>query len=99
MTRQAKASHPRKTRQPAPNRKRTKAAKTQIPFGQTYPAIAHWVESYGWIEMGQDDYSRSMVRALDIGGMIWEGKTQYASIDELLRDLENGLAAWLEENS
>jgi len=49
--------------------------------------------------MGQDDYSRSMVRALDIGSMIWEGKTQYASIDELLRDLENGLAAWLEENS
>ena len=48
--------------------------------------------------MGQDNYSRSMVRALDIGGMIWEGKTKYASLDELLRDLESGLATWLEEN-
>jgi hypothetical protein len=69
-----------------------------VPFEQTYPAIAQWVESYGWIELGQDDYSRSMVRALDIGGMIWEGKSKYTSLDELLRDLENGLTAWLEEN-
>jgi len=69
-----------------------------MPFEQLYPAIAQWVESCGWIEMGQDNYSRSMVRALDIGGMIWEGKTKYASLDELLRDLESGLATWLEEN-
>ncbi len=39
-----------------------------------------------------------MVRALDMGGMIWEGKPAYASLDELLRDLESGLTAWLEEN-
>jgi hypothetical protein len=78
-------------------RKRTRAAETQRPFEQAHPAIAQWVESYGWIELGQDDHSRSMVRALDIGGMIWEGKVKYASLDERLRDLENGLTAWLEE--
>jgi hypothetical protein len=39
-----------------------------------------------------------MVRALDIGGLIWEGKAKYPSLDALLRDLENGLTAWFEEN-
>jgi hypothetical protein len=38
------------------------------------------------------------VRALDEGGMVWEGKTRYATLDELLQDLEKGLAAWLKES-
>lgn len=42
--------------------------------------------------MGQDDFSRSFVRALDIGGMVWEGESSYASVDEALRALETGLA-------
>lgn len=96
MTRPANVSSPHKTQCPPPPGKRTKAAKTHISFAQTYPAIAQWVESYGWIEIGQDDYT--MVRALDVGGMVWVGKAKYASLDELLRDLENGLTAWLEDN-
>jgi len=39
-----------------------------------------------------------MARALDEGGMVWEGKTKYKSIDDLLDDLEAGIAQWLEEN-
>jgi hypothetical protein len=35
----------------------------------TYPTIARWVQEYGWIEIGQDDMSRSFIRALDDGGM------------------------------
>ncbi len=34
-----------------------------------YPNIVAWVQD-GWIEIGRDDYSRSFVRALDIGGMV-----------------------------
>ncbi len=60
-----------------------------------YPSIAAWVED-GWIEVGRDDYSRSFVRALDIGGMVFEGKSHYASLDDALRDLDAGIAAWLE---
>jgi hypothetical protein len=62
-----------------------------------YPNIAAWVQD-GWIEIGRDDFSRSFVRALDIGGMIFEGKVHYASLDDALRDLDAGIAAWLEEN-
>jgi hypothetical protein len=40
---------------------------------QAYPHIARWVTAHGWIEIGSDGYSRSFVRALDEGGMVWEG--------------------------
>jgi hypothetical protein len=62
-----------------------------------FPNVAAWVQD-GWIEIGRDDYSRSFVRALDIGGMVFEGKSQYVSLDEALRALDAGIAAWLEEH-
>ena len=37
-------------------------------FEHTYPNIARWVQSYGWIEIGDDGQSPSFVRALDEGG-------------------------------
>jgi hypothetical protein len=61
-----------------------------------YPTIAAWVQD-GWIEVGRDEYSQSFVRALDIGGLVFEGKSHYASLDEALRDLDASIAAWLEE--
>ncbi len=74
--------------------------KVEIPaiFEKMYPSIAEWVDSYGWLEIGQDEYSRSMVRALNEGGMVWEGKTKYKTLDALFHDLELGLSKWLEEN-
>ena len=62
-----------------------------------YPNIARWVLDFGWVEIGQDDYSRSMVRALDIGGLIWEGKARYATLDAALGDLEINLGKWFEK--
>jgi hypothetical protein len=95
MNQQTKISSQRKRRQRSTSNKREEA---QTTFEQVYPNIAQWVKFRGWIEMGQDDCNRSMARALDIGGMVWEGKAKYASLDELLHDLENGLIAWQEEN-
>jgi hypothetical protein len=36
--------------------------------------IPRWVQESGWSEMGQDEMSRSFLRALDPGGMVWEGQ-------------------------
>jgi hypothetical protein len=68
-------------------------------FEQSYPHITRWVKTHGWVEIGEDEYSRSFVRALDIGGMVWEGQeqSQYTTIDEMLRALEEGLAEWMRE--
>ncbi len=67
-------------------------------FETQYPTITEWVTVHGWIEIGQDEYSRSMVRALDEGGMVWEGQAEYASMDVLFNDLEVNLAKWAKED-
>ena len=66
-------------------------------FEELYPNLAYWVESFGWIELGQDNYSRSLIRVLDIGGMIWESEEQYDSVDAALRDAEAAIADWFKK--
>jgi hypothetical protein len=63
----------------------------------TYPTVARWVQEYGWIEIGQDEMSRSFIRAIDEGDMVWEGKAHYPTLDDALQDLEAGLIAWMQE--
>lgn len=66
-------------------------------FEQNFPNISRWVKEQGWIEIGRDAYSSSMVRALDEGGMVWEGQTRYKSLDEAMEALEKGLREWMTE--
>ena len=66
-------------------------------FDQRYPNIAAWVQD-GWIELGQDDFSHSFIRVLDIGGLVWEGAANYETIEAALLDAEAAIAAWFEEN-
>jgi hypothetical protein len=68
-------------------------------FEESYPNIANWVRFQGWIELGRDHYSSSLVRALDEGGMIWEGSAHYETVDEALDALETALAEWMEQNA
>ena len=67
------------------------------PFAMLYPNVASWVQD-GWIELGRDDFSKSFVRVLDIGGLIWEGESKYPSVHAALRALDVAIAAWVEEN-
>jgi hypothetical protein len=65
-------------------------------FDEKYPNITAFVQD-GWIEIGRDEYSPSFIRAIDLGGMVWEGATKYPSLDAALDDLETGLAAWFRD--
>jgi hypothetical protein len=79
------------TRRPEPHRRR------RLPVEQAYPRVARWVQGYGWIELGHDDMGRSFVRALDDGGLVWEGAASYACIDDALQALDAALATWLRD--
>ena len=52
-------------------------------FSKAYPNIAYWVNTQGWIEIGQDEYSTSLVRALDEGGMVWESSGESRCVVKL----------------
>jgi hypothetical protein len=56
-------------------------------------------EHEDWIEIGYqgDSPLTSFVLALELGGMLWEGKDSYASVDEALQDLDAELEEILPE--
>ncbi len=67
-------------------------------FSQLYPTIARWIDEQGWIEVGSDEYSVSLVRALDLGGLVWESNVNTDSLDTALAALDKALEDWFEEN-
>ena len=66
-------------------------------FAHAYPAITWWVGNHGRGEVGYDEANRSFVRALDPGGLVWEGVYRYASLDDALAGLDTALAAPIRE--
>ncbi len=68
-------------------------------FETLYPNIAYFVDAIGWIEFGRNDDIplTSFIRALDMGGMVWEGKDEYDTLAKAFQDLEKGLGKWMRE--
>ncbi len=56
-----------------------------------YPRLAAWIGQGGRVELGRADDGRSMARALDASGVVWQGQESYSGLGELLQDLEAGL--------
>ncbi len=66
---------------------------------ERYPNIAEWVRGGARIELGHDDHTPVLARAIDEGGVAWEGESEYPTLDAMLDALEAGIAAWNEENA
>ena len=68
-------------------------------FAEAYPSTAHFVDAIGCITIGYDDDSplTSFIQAMDSGGMVWEGKDTYKTLEEAFQDLEAGLGKWMRE--
>jgi hypothetical protein len=73
------------------------SAQTPSLFEQSYPHIAEWVMTHGWIEIGQLEGTPAFAMALDEGGLVWEGKRKYKTMDEAFQELEEGIAKWIKE--
>lgn len=60
---------------------------------QQFPHLSAWIQAGEcWVEFGTNDYSRSLIRILDIGGMLWESDQEYETLDALLQAAEDALA-------
>ena len=65
-----------------------------MPFDDQYPTLSTWIlGGDAWIALGQDDFNRSNVRIMDIGGLIWESERNYRTVAEALADAERALVA------
>ncbi len=54
-----------------------------------------WITEFGTREVGQCDQTRSLIRALDEGGLVSKGGRSYSSLDVALADAEAGVARWM----
>ena len=67
-------------------------------FATSYPNITTFIKDYeGWIEIGWNDYGQSFMRAVNAGGLVWEGELHYATMDDALQALEAGVTTWWED--
>jgi hypothetical protein len=61
------------------------------------PAVAKWVRSGGWIEIGEQESFGFVARALDAGGIIFD-TDECQALDEAMAALEAGIAAHIEKH-
>ena len=77
-----------------------RTTKVSDAFAAAYPNVARWVrEEGGWIELGSDEFSSSFIRALNTGGLVWEGDEEYPTLDAAFADADAGIEGWLEEGA
>ena len=64
-------------------------------LSDSYPHLCRWVVELGRIEIGYCHETRSFIRVMDEGGMIWKGRGTYPTLDAALADAEVGVARWM----
>lgn len=70
-----------------------KIAKSIEPI--SHPHLWRWVGEFGTIEIGHCHQTRSFIRVLDQGGLVWKGRRSYRSLDAALANAEAGVARWM----
>ena len=72
-------------------------AMTKQTFSETFPNIIQWIDQGDTVEIGEEQYTDSLVRALDEGGVVWESLDNL-SLDDALQRLDSFLEKYFEEN-
>jgi hypothetical protein len=76
--------------------RRTKPTADQAEVVEKFPAIAKWVQDYGWIEIGQQELFGFVARALHEGGTQVE-INEFMNLAEAMAELEEGLVQWFKD--
>jgi hypothetical protein len=69
------------------------AQSTPPAVNEAFPNLAKWVQSYGWIEIGEQEQFGFVAKALDDGGLVAEDN-RCQTLAEAMQSLETALAAW-----
>jgi hypothetical protein len=63
-------------------------------LAKAYPHLWRWVTEFSSVEIGQCAQTRSFIRVLDEGGMVWKGRRSYGTFDAALADEK---ARWMRD--
>jgi hypothetical protein len=70
-----------------------KNTKSIVPT--SHPQLWRWVSEFGTVEIGHCRQTRSFIRVLDEGGIVWKGRRSYPTLDAALTDAEAGVSRWM----
>jgi hypothetical protein len=69
-------------------------SKNRKPSGPgSYLHLWRWIVERGTVEIGHCGQTRSFIRVLDEGGLIWKGRSRYSTLDAALAGA--GVALWM----
>jgi hypothetical protein len=71
--------------------KKTTSSSQGTAVERSFPIIAEFVRTQGWIEIGDQDGVGFIVRALDYGGLVYQSKKP-RTLAEAMKALERGIA-------
>ena len=71
--------------------KKTTSSSQGAVVERSFPTIAEFVRTQGWIEIGDQDGVGFIVRALDYGGLVYESRRP-TTLAEAMKALERGIA-------
>jgi hypothetical protein len=63
-------------------------------FAGNYPHLARRVTGQGWIEIGSVGFSRSSIRVLDEGELVWEGGDADRTVEDARREANAAVERW-----
>lgn len=66
----------------------------QILYSEQYPNNSRWLSELGTIEIGYYPHTRSFIRVINEGGMIWCGKAKYKTLEAALADCDKYIGQW-----
>jgi hypothetical protein len=67
------------------------------PVSTLYPHLWRWVNEFGTVEIGYCHHTRSFIRVLGEGGLVWKGRRAYRTLDAAMADAESGVARWMKD--
>jgi len=70
---------------------------TKLVKPALHPHLWRWVSEFGTVEIGHCQQTRSFIRVLDEGGIVWKGRRSYRTLDAALADAEAGVARWMKD--
>ena len=70
---------------------------TKSSGAASYPHLWRWVGEFGTVEIGSCGQTRSFIRVLDEGGIVWKSRRSYPTLEAALADAEVGVSQWMKD--
>ena len=70
---------------------------TKSSGSASYPHLERRIAQFGTVEIGHCVRTRSLIRVLDEGGIVWKGGRTCQTLEAALAEAEAGVSRWMRD--